>query len=279
MGNGWRILATAYGWLIKTSEHGDYPMTPHGTRVLITGGSRGIGLAFAEALAEARCDIVIAHLNDGPKAEAEQTRLGKATGRSIHTLDKDVADPRAARDLVNEAASLLGGLDIIVSNAGICRFTPFLEITDEEWQRHVGVNFHGGFYVAQEAARIMVAAGNGGRVIFTTSVGAFRSNRDQTHYCATKGALHLLAQGMAVELGSYGITVNSIAPGWIHTDINNSHSTDPSLVDPWLQQKCSVGRLGTPGDLKAAILFLASSEAAYVNGATIAVDGGWNAQL
>ena len=125
----------------------------------------------------------------------------------------------------------------------------------------------------------MVAAGKGGRIIFTTSIGAIRSNATQTHYCATKGGLHVLSQGMAIELGRYGITVNCIAPGWMHTDINDAESRNEAAVKPWVESHVSVGRLGKPTDMKAAVLFLASREAEYVNGATISVDGGWNAQL
>ena len=169
--------------------------------------------------------------------------------------------------------------DIAISNAGICRFTPFLEIDDETWTRHAAVNFNGGFYVGQQAARHMARQGRGGRIVFTTSVGALRANGTQTHYCATKGGLRLLAQGMALELAPHGITVNCIAPGWIHTDINDAASRDTTAVTPWLKANCPSGRLGRPDDLKAAVLFLTSTEAGYVTGSTVTVDGGWNAQL
>jgi NAD(P)-dependent dehydrogenase (short-subunit alcohol dehydrogenase family) len=181
--------------------------------------------------------------------------------------------------MVNKAADLLGGLAIVHSNAGICRFTPFLEIDDETWQTHMNTNLNGGFYVTQSAAKLMVKQGKGGRILFTTSIGAFRSNATQTHYCATKGGLHLLAMGMAIELGKYGITVNSIAPGWMHTDINDAQSRDEASVKPWVASHVSAGRLGVPDDMKSAVLFLASKESGYVNGSTVHVDGGWNAQL
>ncbi len=152
-------------------------------------------------------------------------------------------------------------------------------MSDEEWLRHLNTNLSGTFYVAQEAAKIMIAQGAGGRIIFTTSVGAFRSNGTQTHYCATKGGQNLLMQGMALELGRYGITVNAVAPGWIHTDINDAPSRDSDITGPWIKAHCAVGRLGQGEDLKGSYLLLASKEASYINGSTITVDGGWLAQL
>lgn len=254
-------------------------MRPHGLHALITGGSRGIGLAYAEALAAAGCNLVLAHHADGAKAVAEATRLSEAHDVRVHALDVDVGDSAAARSLVHAAAERLGGLDILVSNAGICRFAPFLELTDGEWLRHVNVNFNAGFFVGQEAARLMIAQGRGGRIVYTTSVGAVRSNSTQTHYCATKGGLSLLAQGMALELAPHAITVNCIAPGWIHTDINDAASRDTAAVEGWLRTNCPAGRLGQPDDLKSALLFLCAAESGYVTGSTVTVDGGWNAQL
>jgi len=254
-------------------------LTLYGTRALVTGGSRGLGLASAEALARAGADVVLNHRNDASKAQQECDRLSTETGRKIRHNDADVGTASAARAMVENAAQKLGGLDIVHSNAGICRFTPFLEIDDENWQQHMDTNFNGGFYVTQSAAKLMVKAGNGGRIIFTTSVGAFRSNATQVHYCATKGGLHLLARGMAIELGRYRITVNCIAPGWMHTDINDAQSRDTALVQPFLDAKVSVGRLGAPKDIQGAVLLLTSAEGEYINGATIHVDGGWNVQL
>ena len=206
-------------------------------------------------------------------------RLAQEYNIRAHPISGDVGDPRSARAFVHEAARLMGGLDIAICNAGICDFKPILEVTDEDWLRHVSTNLNGSFYVAQESAKILVEQKAGGRIIFTSSVGAFRSNSTQTHYCATKGGRHLLMQGMALELGPHQITVNSVAPGWIHTDINDAASRDPSITGPWIKAHAPVGRLGTVEDIKAAFLFLASRGASYVNGSSIVVDGGWSAQL
>ncbi|HEY1684561.1 MAG TPA: SDR family NAD(P)-dependent oxidoreductase [Tepidisphaeraceae bacterium] len=250
-----------------------------GSRALVTGGSRGIGLSIAEALAVAGADVVLCHLNDGERAAAEAKRLSAKTGRKISHIDADVGDCDAARAMVAKAAELMGGIDLCISNAGICQFTPFLEIDSANWSKHVATNFSGGFFVTQRAAQLMAEQKTGGRIVFVTSVGAFRSNATQTHYCATKSGLHILAMGMAIELAPFGITVNCIAPGWIHTDINDAASRDTSAVENWIQWNCPAGRLGKPQDCGGAAVFLCSKEASYVTGATITVDGGWNAKL
>ncbi|HVU35670.1 MAG TPA: SDR family NAD(P)-dependent oxidoreductase [Opitutaceae bacterium] len=254
-------------------------LQPYGRRVLVTGGSRGIGLACAEALAHAGCNVVLNHYADAAKAETEARRLSHDTAVSVQAIEADVGDPVAARALVRTAAERLGGLDIVVSNAGICRFTAFLDLDDTSWRRHAAVNFDAGFYIGQEAARIMIAQGGGGRLVFTTSIGARRSNGGQVHYCATKAGLSLLAQGIAIELAPHRITANCIAPGWIHTDINDAPSRDAAVVEPWLKAHCPAGRLGRPEDLKSAVLFLCAAGSDYVTGSTVGVDGGWNAQL
>jgi glucose 1-dehydrogenase len=250
-----------------------------GRRAVVTGGSRGIGLAIAEALAGAGADLVLCHLNDSERAASEAERLSATTGRRVSHTNADVGDYDAARAMIDGAADRLGGLDLCISNAGICQFTPFLQIERADWDRHVTTNLTGGFNVTQRAAQVMASQGSGGRIVFTTSVGALRSNATQTHYCATKGGLHVLAMGMAIELAPLGITVNCVAPGWVHTDINDAASRDVAAVKPWLEWNCPAGRLGVPRDCAGAAAFLCSREAGYITGATITVDGGWNAKL
>lgn len=255
------------------------PLIPFGRGVLVTGSERGIGLEAARVFAKAGCDIVLNYPGQGDCAEREASGIMAEFGVKACALKADVAVPDQARKLVQDADSLLGGLDIVVCNAGICRFLSFLEISDEEWNAHIATNLNGSFYVSQEAAKIMVKRGSGGRIILVTSVGSFRSNATQTHYCASKGGQNLLMQGMALELAPHGIIVNAVAPGWIHTDINDASSKDPAVTGPWLSTHCPAGRLGSPSDLGSAFLLLGSRDAGYINGSTITVDGGWSAQL
>ncbi|MEO9968162.1 MAG: SDR family oxidoreductase [Reichenbachiella sp.] len=250
-----------------------------GKRVLITGGSRGIGLSYAEALAKQGCTIVFSHYKDSERAIFECDRLSTESNSSLHQIESDIADPLQTEKMVEKAIEILGGIDIMISNGGICKFTNFMDITGDNWNRHMDVNLNGPFRATQLAAKQMIKQGIGGRIIFTTSVGAYRSNAKQTHYCVSKAGLNLLSMGMAIELGEHEITVNSIAPGWIHTDINDEESRDEKSVKPWIESKLSISRLGKRKDLESAVLFLASKEAEYTTGSTIFVDGGWNAQL
>jgi NAD(P)-dependent dehydrogenase (short-subunit alcohol dehydrogenase family) len=280
-------MGTGWDWRCGPGPHGKAinannllsSVKPFGTRALVTGASRGIGLAYAQALASVGYDVVLNHHADGERAASAVDELRAETRSRIYALEADLSRPAAARKLVDDAAARLGGLDVVISNAGICRFAPFLEISESEWADHLAVNLSAGFHLGQAAAQIMVGRGRGGRIIYTTSVGAFRSNLTQTHYCASKGGLSLLAQGMALELGPHGITVNSIAPGWIHTDINDAASRDENIVKPWLKANCPAGRLGKPQDLRSAVLFLCSEDSGYVTGSTVSVDGGWGAML
>lgn len=253
-------------------------MKPIGQNALITGGSRGIGYGYAEGLAKIGCNLVLNFVSD-PTIDEKCKELSTKYGIKVFSIKADVSESTQARKMVREAHHLLGGIDIVICNSGICQFTPFMEVTDEIWHKHIGVNLNGTFYVAQEAAKLMIEQKRPSRIIFTTSPAISRSNSGQTHYCTTKAGQNLLMQGMALELGRYGITVNGIAPGWIQTDINSAQSQDKPLVESWIKAHCPLGRLGTIDDMHGVIQFLVSEEASYVSGATYYVDGGWNAQL
>jgi NAD(P)-dependent dehydrogenase (short-subunit alcohol dehydrogenase family) len=244
---------------------------------LVTGSSRGIGRAIAEALAVEGADIVVDHYQDGAQAAKVVDAIRDKGCRAL-AIDADVGVWGEVERLVKEAVEFLGGLDILVNNAGICPFSPFLEVSQATWDRTLSVNLSGPFRLCQLSAREMIGQGKGGRIVLTTSIGAIRPNATQAHYCSTKAGLENLGRGMAIELAAYGITVNFLAPGAILTDINREFYSSPENVKASLA-RLPIKRLGEPRDCAGAAVFFCLPESAYITGATILVDGGWNCQL
>jgi NAD(P)-dependent dehydrogenase (short-subunit alcohol dehydrogenase family) len=248
-------------------------MQLEGKRALVTGaGSRGIGRAIAEALAAAGADVAVHYHGDGTLATDLVDRM-RAVGRRAVALAADLAEPAAARAVVQRAIKSLGAVDVLVTCAAVLSRVPFLELTDAEWDRVHAVNLRGYFITAQEAARHMTARGAGGRIVMVSSVNQATVNRGIAHYAATKGGVMQLAKAMALELAPAGITVNLIAPGTIETDLNRAFLAESG------NRRAKLGlipmeRIGRPEDVAGAAVFLASEAAAYVTGATIVVDGG-----
>ena len=248
-------------------------MALHGTTALVTGtDSLGMGRAVALALAEAGVDLALHWYRDRDRAEELADRV-RGLGRRAVLAEADLGDPAAARRVVRDAHAALGGLAMAVCNAGMIQRKPFLEITDEDWDRVHAVNLRGSFAVAQEAARGMVAADAGGRIVMISSVNQAHANPDIAHYVASKGGIMMLARAMALELAEHGITVNLVAPGTIETDINRHMLADPAFRARKLAG-VPLRRAGTPEDVAGAVLYLLGAEASYVTGATITVDGG-----
>lgn len=248
-------------------------MTPFGEAALVTGtDSIGIGRAIALRLAHAGMDVALHWYRDRARAEQLAAEI-RAAGRRAVLVHADLGDAAASRQAVHAAHAALGGLPVVVCNAGMIQRKPLLEITDADWDRVHAVNLHGTFAVAQEAARLMVQAGQGGRIVMISSVNQAHANPDIAHYVASKGGIMMLARAMALELAGHDITVNLVAPGTIETDINRQ-----ALADPAFRSRKLAGvplrRAGTPEDIAGAVLYLASTEAGYVTGSTITVDGG-----
>ena len=247
-------------------------MTLTGKRALVTGaGSDGIGRAIARALAREGADIALHHLNQAGEAAALVAEF-QALGRRALALEADFSSIGAARATVRQAIQALGGLDILVCTAAMLLRKPALETTDAEWARLHTVNLHASFALAQDAARDMVARGQG-RIILVSSVNQFTPNPGLIAYAASKAGLMQMARTLALELAPTGVTVNLIAPGTIETDLNRAALADPD----WRAQKLALipmARIGRPEDIAAAALFLAGDGAAYVTGSTITVDGG-----
>lgn len=238
-----------------------------GRRALVTGaGSHGIGRAVAQALAGAGAKVAVHHYQQAETAKQLATEIGGVS------LEADLGVPAAARQLVRSAAELMGGLDICVNCAATLARVPFLDITDDEWQRVHNVNLHGYFAVSQEAAKRMADQG-GGRIVMISSVNQHHPTPNLAHYVSSKGGVMMLARAMAMELAPLNITVNLVAPGTILTDINRQAFDDPAFEQSKLDL-IPMNRVGSPMDVAGAVLYLASDAAAYVTGSTITVDGG-----
>jgi NAD(P)-dependent dehydrogenase (short-subunit alcohol dehydrogenase family) len=248
-------------------------MAPFGRTALVTGtDSMGMGRAIALTLAAGGVDLALHWYRDRGLAEA-LAELVAAQGRRAVLVQADLGDAAAARRIVRAAHEALGGLAITICNAGMIQRKPLLEITDADWDRVHAVNLHGAFAVAQEAARVMVAAGQGGRIVMISSVNQAHANPDIAHYVASKGGIMMLARAMALELAAHDITVNLVAPGTIETDINRQMLADPAFRARKLAG-VPLRRAGTPEDVSGAVQYLVSAAAGYVTGATITVDGG-----
>lgn len=180
--------------------------------------------------------------------------------------------------MVSVVVEKFGRLDIVVCNAGIEIKRPFLEVTDEEWERVIGVNLYGAFVVSQAAARRMVEQGGGGKLIYTSSVHEDIPFPGYTAYCASKGGVRMLMRNLAMELAPHRINVNNIAPGAIATPINQAVLDDPEAKAEALSE-IPWGRFGRPEEVAAVAAFLASAEADYVTGSTYYVDGGLTQQV
>jgi NAD(P)-dependent dehydrogenase (short-subunit alcohol dehydrogenase family) len=237
---------------------------------VVTGSDSGIGKATAVALAEAGYDVGITWHEDKDGAQ-ETAREVEAVGRRAEVRHLDLTQPEAGAAVVNELADALGGLDVLVNNAGTGHSAAFLEHQLSDWRRVLDVDLTGAFVCAQRAAQRMVEAGRGGRIVNITSVHEHVPLRGSAAYCAAKGGLGLLTKVMALELAEHGITVNAVAPGEIATPMTGQED-----VDPTTQKRPGVplGRPGDPREVANLVVYLASEQASYTTGASYLIDGG-----
>jgi len=243
-----------------------------GKSVLITGSTSGIGAACARRLAKEGADVVVNGRKDGDDARALVAEL-QALGRKAAFVAGDVGSARGAADLVEAAIAALGGLDVLVNNAGVERRSDFWDTTEEDYDLVMDTNVKGMFFGTQAFVKHCRAAGKPGSVVNMSSVHEELAFPHFASYCASKGAVRMLTRDLAGELAPLRIRINNVAPGAIATPINQHLMDTPELLEP-LKKKIPAGRLGQPDEVAGVVAFLASDEAAYVTGSTYYIDGG-----
>jgi NAD(P)-dependent dehydrogenase (short-subunit alcohol dehydrogenase family) len=237
---------------------------------LVTGASRGIGRAIAEAFAAGGDRVAVNHRDSATEA---QELVSSLPGAGHLAIQADLSDPGQARRLVEQTATALGGLDVLVNNAGV---SILHDITDGDfeawraaWDRTLAVNLSGPAYVTYWAVQQML--GKGGRIINISSRGAFRGEPDQPAYGASKAGLNAFGQSLAKALGKHGIAVMTIAPGWVATDMSNQELKRPRGAE--ILSQSPFGRIARPEEVAAAAVFFASPEAEFVSGAVLDING------
>ena len=246
-----------------------------GRLALVTGSSRGIGLAFAEGLAAAGAEVVI-NANEPEELEAARARLA-AEGTRVHAVGFDVTDRAAMEAAVDRIESGIGPIDILVANAGIQRRAPFVEFAAVDYRAIMATNLDHVFFIGQAVARRMIPRRRG-KIINTCSLNSEIGRQTIVPYTAAKGAVKMLTKGMCVELARYGIQVNGIGPGYMKTELNRALVDDPEF-SAWVAARTPAGRWGELDELKSAVVFLASDSSSFVNGQVIYVDGGFTSSM
>ncbi len=236
-----------------------------GKSALVTGASGGIGGAIARALHGAGAAVALSGTREAPLAA-----LAAELGARAHVLPCDLSDAAAVEALPKRAAEAMGSVDILVNNAGITRDNLFMRMSDEEWSQVIDVNLTSTFRLCRGVLRPMMKA-RWGRIVNVTSIVGTTGNPGQGNYAAAKAGIAGMSKALAQEVASRGITVNCIAPGFIATAMTDRLNDEQKAR---ISAQIPAGRMGTPEEIAAAALYLASAEAGYVTGATLHVNGG-----
>ncbi|GAA0253302.1 SDR family oxidoreductase [Haladaptatus pallidirubidus] len=241
---------------------------------IVTGGSSGIGRGIARTFAEHGANVVVADVRESPREGGTPTHklLTNETDVDAAFVECDVTDIDTLETTVRKADEL-GGVDVLVNNAGIFRMEEFFDVTPEEYDELMNINVKGMFFGAQVAGEQMVERG-GGTIINISSVAGFIGNGGYTTYCVSKGAVRLLTYALAHRLGPDGIRVNAIHPGGVETAMMEDADLGPDALEQFVQA-IPTRRIGQPSDIAGAAVFLASDLASYVNGESLIVDGGY----
>jgi NAD(P)-dependent dehydrogenase (short-subunit alcohol dehydrogenase family) len=245
-----------------------------GRVAVITGGGQGIGLACAEALAEAGAKVIIADMNPAT-AETGRAKL-KTGGYDAETIAMDVTNSTRVAEAADEIVGRHGRIDILVNNAGIARSeTPAETVTDEHWLNVIDVNLNGTFWCCRAFGRHMLGA-KSGAIVNVGSMSGFIVNKpqEQSYYNASKAAVHHLTKSLAAEWGTRGVRVNAVAPTYIATPLNAFVKNSPKMYDAWIGGT-PMARMGEVDEVASVVLFLASDAASLMTGSVVLVDGGY----
>ncbi|MGY4385062.1 NAD(P)-dependent dehydrogenase (short-subunit alcohol dehydrogenase family) [Pedobacter sp. UYP24] len=243
-----------------------------GKVAIVTGAGKGIGYQIALELAKNGAQVVI---NDSDAALVYDAALNinRIYPDKVRPIAGDAGNIELVQHLVDEAVSAFGKVNIIVANAGITLFGDFLTYEPEAFQSVMNVNLQGSFFLAQRGARQMIKQSSGGSILFMSSVTGQQAHKDLAAYAMTKAGLQMLAKNLVIELSSYGITVNTVAPG---ATLTERTLEDEDYKSTW-SRITPMGRAGTVEDVANAVLFLTSPQASQITGQTLVVDGGWSA--
>lgn len=241
---------------------------------LITGARQGMGKSHAIVLAKQGVKVVVTDIN---QADCQKVvdEIKNSGGEAI-AFKLDVSKKSEVESVVTETVKQFGKLDILINNAGIAQFKPFLELTEEDWDKTIDINLKGEFLCAQAAARIMKEQG-GGVIINIGSVAMGQQGfgmPNTAHYCASKGGIAAMTEALAVELAPFNIRVNAIAPGLIETPMIDTVKSDPKMIEGLLQ-RIPLKRVGRSEEVSELVAFLASDSSSYITGSVVIIDGGW----
>ncbi|HFQ5143276.1 TPA: 2-dehydro-3-deoxy-D-gluconate 5-dehydrogenase KduD [Vibrio vulnificus] len=240
---------------------------------IVTGCNTGLGQGMALGLAKAGADIV----GIGHEAAPETQQQVEALGRKFHYITANLMEQAQLSQIVAEAVEVMGRIDILVNNAGIIRREDILEFSEENWDDVININQKTLFFLSQAVAKQYVKQGNGGKIINIASMLSYQGGIRVPSYTASKSAVMGLTRALATELAEHNINVNAIAPGYMATDNTAALRADEARNKAILE-RIPANRWGMPADLEGPVVFLASSASDYVNGYTVAVDGGWLAR-